>query len=151
MNKPDDQSQGFFIMYGESIKALQDELVAIMGVALAKSIMFRFGFKCGNMSAREMNIKGQGAQVVEFFREIWLELGLADPVSIKQRSGKTNLKVQRTLEVSFDGKYGCDFTRGYISGLMSTITGIPQHCLELKCVSKGDKMCEFVLEENPGK
>lgn len=141
------KGSAFFVMYGESIKTLQDELVAILGVSLARSLLFRFGFKCGHMSAEEMGLIGHGRQqVIEYLNEIWLEMGLARPESIKENGSDVIITLSETLESSHDGK-GCDFTRGFLGGLMSSISGVPYHCKESKCVSSGNKTCVFQVSE----
>jgi predicted hydrocarbon binding protein len=37
----------------------------------------------------------------------------------------------------------CHFLRGIIAGASSIVTGREMHCLEIKCVAKGDEYCEF--------
>jgi predicted hydrocarbon binding protein len=141
------KGSAFFIMYGESIKTLQDELVAILGVSLARSLLFRFGFKCGHMSAEEMGLIGQGRQqVIEYLNEIWIEMGLARPETIKENGSELTITLDETLESSHDGK-GCDFTRGFLGGLMSSISGVSYHCKESECVSSGHKACVFQMSE----
>jgi predicted hydrocarbon binding protein len=145
----DESARGFFIMYGESIKALQDELGAVVGPDLSRSVLFRFGFRCGRMSATEMGLVGQGKKALDFVGEAWIEIGLARPTSIKQDGNDIVVKLDQTLESSHNGT-GCDFTRGFLGGMMSGITNIPYHCLEKQCASKGAKECVFVLTEKPG-
>ena len=139
--------RGFFIMYGEAIKTLQDELVSVMGVALARSFLFRFGYKCGYVTAREMGLKGQGHQALDYMNEIWMEIGLARPIALEEREKGLTLKVKETLESSHNGK-GCDFTRGFLGGLMASITNVPHYSVETKCVSKGAEMCVFEVSED---
>jgi len=73
----DNESRGFFVMYAEAIKTLQDELISVLGVALARSFLFRFGYKSGYISAREMNLNAQGGEALEYLGEIWMEMGFA--------------------------------------------------------------------------
>ena len=139
--------RGFFIMYGEAIKTLQDELDSVMGVALARSFLFRFGYKCGYVTAREMGLKGQGHQALDYMNEIWMEIGLARPIALEESEKGLTLKVKETLESSHNGK-GCDFTRGFLGGLMASITNIPHYSVETECVSKGADMCVFEVSED---
>ena len=142
-----DSTGGFFIMYGESIKTLQDELVSVLGIALARSFLFRFGFKCGHVTAREMGLKAQGSQAIEYLGEIWMEMGLARPIKIKKKKAGLYLELKETLETSYKGDKGCDFTRGFLAGLMSAIANVPHHCVEEECASKGADKCVFVIAE----
>jgi predicted hydrocarbon binding protein/predicted amino acid-binding ACT domain protein len=41
----------------------------------------------------------------------------------------------------------CHWTRGYLSGYMSTVFGKPVEAVEAKCMAKGDKYCEFEIKE----
>jgi len=138
-------TRGFFLMYGEAIKTLQDELVALVGVELARSVLFRFGWKNGQGCAREMGLTGQGDAAMANLHEIWTEMGLARLVSIKSEGSAHTIRLEETLESSFEGR-GCDFTRGFLAGLLSGITNRPHYCEEEKCTSRGDKMCVFVVE-----
>jgi predicted hydrocarbon binding protein len=149
MNKSTSEGEGgrgFFIMYGEAIKTLQDELVSVLGIALARSFLFRFGYKCGFVTAREMGLQGHGTQAIEHLGEIWMEIGLARPVSIEQKKNGLVLKVTETLESAHDGN-GCDFTRGFLGGLMASITNVPHYSIESQCVSKGADACVFEVSE----
>ena len=142
--------RGFFVMYGEAIKTLQDELVAVLGTALSKSFLFRFGYKCGKINAREMGLNAHGKDALQYLGEIWMEMGLARPVSIEDKGKEVTIHLKETLESSFGGK-GCDFTRGFLGGLMAGITNQPHFCKENQCVSKGAEVCVFTLVEEKGK
>ncbi len=139
-------TQGFFIMSGEAIKTLQDELMAVLGAALARSFLFRFGYKCGHINARDLNLTAQGRGAINYLEEIWMEMGLARPKSITVKGDVVEIILLETLESTYGGK-GCDFTRGFLGGLMAGITNQPHFCTEEKCVSKGGKHCVFRLTE----
>ncbi len=146
MTIDEQQNRGFFVMYSEGVRALQKELNAVMGRDLGRSVLFRFGFRCGKMSAKELGLMGQGKKALSYLNEAWIELGLARPVSIKERGGTVEVVLSSSLEASYDGT-GCDFTRGFLGGMYSGITNIPHHCVERECASFGDKKCVFVLTE----
>ena len=151
MTNNDDHTSGFFIMYGESIKTLQDELVSVLGIALARGFLFRFGFKCGHVTAIEMGLQGQGKDVLDYMTEIWIEMGLARPTKIKRGKNGITMTMEKTLESSYKGDKGCDFTRGYIGGLMSAITNMPHYCVEKECFSNGAEACVFLVTEEERK
>lgn len=138
--------RGFFVMYGEAIKTLQDELVAVLGTALSRSFLFRFGYKCGKINAREMGLNAQGKNAINYLGEIWMEMGLARPISIEDKGKEIEIHLTETLESSFGGN-GCDFTRGFLGGLMAGITNLPHFCSEKQCVSKEAEVCVFILTE----
>ena len=138
--------RGFFIMSGEAIKTLQDELASVLGIALTRSFLFRFGYKCGHINARDLNLTAQGKEAINFLGEIWMEMGLARPITIEIKGNEVEIVLSETLESSYGGK-GCDFTRGFLGGLMAGITNQPHFCVENKCVSKDDKFCVFTLTE----
>ena len=138
--------RGFFIMSGEAIKTLQDELASVLGIALTRSFLFRFGYKCGHINARDLKLTAQGKEAINFLGEIWMEMGLARPKSIQIDGNQVEIILSETLESSYGGK-GCDFTRGFLGGLMAGITNQPHFCVESECVSKEDKFCVFILTE----
>ncbi len=150
MNEEIIDGHGYFIMSGEAIKTLQDELMSVLGAALARSFLFRFGYKCGYINARDLNLTAQGKEAINFLGEIWMEMGLARPKSITVKKDLVEIVLLETLESTYGGK-GCDFTRGFIGGLMAGITNQPHFCVEEKCISKGGKFCVFkVTEEKSG-
>ena len=138
-------------MYGESIKTLQDELAAVLGLALARGFLFRFGYKTGHVTAREMGLRGQGKEAIECLTEIWIEMGLARPTDITKSKNGLRITLEETLESSYDGDKGCDFTRGFVGGLISSITNVPHYCVEKECVSNGADRCVFVVTEEEKK
>ena len=147
MKAEEPRNRGFFVMYSEGVRALQKELNAVMGRDLGRSVLFRFGFRCGKMSAKELGLTGQGKKAISYLNEAWIELGLARPVSIKEKGGSVEVVLSNSLEASYDGT-GCDFTRGFLGGMYSGITNIPHHCAEKACVSFGDQRCVFILSES---
>ncbi|MFH0816288.1 MAG: V4R domain-containing protein [Methanobacteriota archaeon] len=146
------RNRGFFVMYSDGVRALQKELNAVMGRDLGRSVLFRFGFRCGKTSAKELGLVGQGKKALVYLNEAWIEIGLARPVSIRERSGVVEVVLSNSLEASHDGT-GCDFTRGFLGGMYSEITHVPHHCVERECVSFGGERCVFVIREaeNGGK
>lgn len=138
-------------MYGESIRTLQDELVSVLGNALARGFLFRFGFKTGHVTAREMGLQGQGSDVFDYFKEIWIEMGMARPTEITKAKKGMTITLEETLETSYAGDKGCDFTRGFVGGLISGITNVPHYCVEKECVSNGGDSCVFIVTEEEKK
>jgi predicted hydrocarbon binding protein len=141
------RNRGFFVMYSDGVRALQKELNAVMGRDLGRSVMFRFGFRCGKTSAKELGLVGQGKKALTYLKEAWMELGLARPVSIREKAGAIEVVLTSSLEASYEGT-GCDFTRGFLGGMYSEITHVPHHCVERECVSSGGERCVFVLRES---
>ena len=146
MDEYEGRPRGFFLMHAITIKSLNDELNSLLGPHLTRSLLFRFGFKNGHMTAKEMHLVGQGETAQEYMEEIWIELGLAEPLMVEQKEKGLVIKLEETLESSF--KLGaCNYTRGFIAGLITGITGIPYECVEEDCVSRGDKACLFILKQ----
>jgi len=137
---------GFFIMSRESIKTLQYDLISVMGATSARSFLFKFGYKCGYINAKGLNLAGQGKEAMNILGEMWIEMGLAKPISILFMDTKIEIVLSETLESSAGGK-GCDFTRGFLGGLMTSITNKPHYCVENKCVSRKHDFCAFTLTE----
>ena len=143
----ENRPRGFFLMHAITIKSLNDELTTLLGPHLTRSLLFRFGFKNGHVTAKEMHLSGQGTAALNYMEEIWIEMGLAEPLSVMNKGNEITIRLSETLESSFDLK-ACNYSRGFVAGLMSGITGIPYDCEEMTCVSRGNKVCEFVLKQN---
>ena len=141
------EGRGFFLMSVDAIKALQEELSTIVGPVLSGSVLFRFGFKSGFRSGEQMGLSLIGDQALDYLDESWIEMGFARPVKVEQKDGKIHVILSETLEAPI--KHGkCDFTRGFLGGLVSSIFGVSYFSEEKKCSSKTGGQCHFVLKES---
>ena len=107
------------VIYGGALKTLREELEKLIGEDMSSAVLFRYGFRCGRLTARELDmhpdIKG-GAHLVA---DMCTEAGIAEltPVRISEN------EVLFNLENIIDEYEGGDFTRGYIAGALSEFLG----------------------------
>ena len=114
----------------------------------------------------------QGTQEIEFFRK----MGILDPAALvdmglalysqmgwfkgltmswNEAKKEKVLSIEKTAESDAfgqTGKVSCHCTAGLIAGMVGTAYKVRVQCREVKCRSKGDPKCEFVVrdkEESP--
>ena len=142
-------STPFFIMPAASLQTLRDELTPLTSELAVRAILFRYGFRSGEACMHSMGIKAINSQELpDILPDLWDEIGLGR-LTVK-RGGKTtfSLELSESIEGKVIGDVGqasCDFTRGYLAGLISYLSGRRYHCKEKKCISRGDGYCSFVL------
>jgi len=138
----------YFLMHGTALKDLRVELDNVVGDALSKGLLFRFGFRCGECIAKSIGIHPKKSDISRVLPEVWSEVGLGRIVIKRTRSGKISAIIEDAIEAEANGLKGkpsCDFTRGYLAGLVSSLLGKSYYCIEEKCISKGDSFCKYVL------
>ena len=61
-----------------------------------------------------------------------------------------NIKIRQNIEAVLREKKAtqpvCHWTRGFISGYLTALTGVDIEILETKCLAKGDEYCEFEVK-----
>jgi predicted hydrocarbon binding protein len=138
----------YFLMHGQALKDLREELDNIVGDALSKGLLFRYGFRCGECIANSIGIHTTKSAISKVLPEVWSEVGLGRIVIKLNPSGKIFAIIEDAIEAEANGKRGkpsCDFTRGYLAGLVSSLMKKSYYCIEEKCVSKGDAFCKYLL------
>ncbi len=137
----------FFIMPTEMLKSLHDEFASLAGEKIARSILFRCGFRGGESVTKRMGLScDNGMGIGDMLLSLWIEIGLgrlrvleetADEILIESEDSTESIAMGKT------GKAECDMTRGWLSGIVSMLTGKRFYCYEEKCASKGDKTCVY--------
>jgi predicted hydrocarbon binding protein len=145
------KNTAFFILPAEALITLRHELSALADEAVIRAIMFRYGFRRGEACIQTMNIKsGEFKNPSKMLPELWEEIGLGKLILEKDESDGIQLKLTQSIEGDVMGESesaSCDFTRGYLAGTISHLSGNMYHCKEKKCVSKGDSHCTFLLTQ----
>jgi predicted hydrocarbon binding protein len=89
-------------------------------------------------------------KILEILPDLWAEIGFGR-LSLKSGSEEDfTLDLYESIEANAIGEVGqasCDFTRGYLAGMVSYLSGKKYHCKEESCVSRGDKHCKFLLSQ----
>jgi predicted hydrocarbon binding protein len=139
----------FFVMSGEALKSLGDELQILAGEEHAREAMDRYGFRCGEGMALRL---GMGVVTVEQLKDLLpdllLEAGLgrggAGEVSVE----RIVISFEESLEAGGTGKSTepvCHFTSGYLAGLISTLLDRRFQGDEECCRAMGDTTCTHVF------
>jgi predicted hydrocarbon binding protein len=136
----------FFIMPGNALKSLRDELMISTGEKLAEGIIYRYGIRCGEGMIQRMNIKCDDMiGLSEMLPGIWAGVGLGR-IQLKGITDEGMLVVfKESIEAKTVGQSpvpACHFTRGYLSGMASAaLSGKKVNTVEEECASKGDEFC----------
>ena len=139
----------FFIMPAEALPTLRSELSPLASEMAVKAILFRYGFRCAEACVQSMNIEEMNAKKIkDMLPSLWDEIGLGRlSMDVIDNEGFT-LELNEPIEAEANGDMelaSCDFTRGYLAGIVSYLSGKGYHCKEEECVSLGDSHCTFLL------
>ncbi len=139
----------FFIMPAEALPTLRSEISPLASDMAVKAILFRYGFRCGEACVQSMDIQKMSVKKIkEMLPGLWDEIGLGRLNLELSDNEEFNLELNESIEAEANGDTdiaSCDFTRGYIAGIVSYLTGKGYHCKEEECVSLGDSHCTFLL------
>ncbi|OIO95037.1 MAG: hypothetical protein AUJ92_08775 [Armatimonadetes bacterium CG2_30_59_28] len=96
------------------------------------------------------NVQGDLENCLQIFH--MQGLGLLSLESIQRGDGKVIVRGKDLFEGVGKGLYPQDhFTRGFLSAVVSRLTGQEMNCEEISCQGRGDKRCLFVVSPvDPG-
>lgn len=133
----------FFVMPGSALRDLRDELDLMEGAAGSET-MERYGYRCGVGLVRTLAIECDGIDHLrDVLKQIWAETGLSRM--------EVDLITENEMVITFadsieaDGGHTCDFTKGYLIGIVSTLMGRRYEGREVSCISDGSHRCVHVL------
>ncbi|MCE5297117.1 MAG: DUF835 domain-containing protein [Euryarchaeota archaeon] len=133
----------FFVMPGSALGDLRDELDLIEG-ASSPETMYRFGYRCGVGLVRTLGIECANIDgLKDVLKQIWSETGLSR-IDIDLI---TDNEMVLTFGDSVEGSNGhsCDFTRGYLTGMVSSLMKKRYDSKEVSCISDGSHRCVHIL------
>lgn len=141
----------FFILPAEALITLRDELEPLANEDVIRAIIFRYGFRSGDACVTSMGLKAKNSKLFKsLLPDIWEEVGLGR-LHLDDISDDTiELRLSESIEGTVLGdtqRTSCDFTRGYLAGVISNLLGKMYHCKEEECISQGDSQCAFILTE----
>lgn len=141
----------FFVMPGNALKSLSDELYIDMGEEKTVDALYRFGYRCGENMARDLDIHcDTPGDMKEILPVLIIETGLGQAVVTSSRN-ELNVVFEDSLEALMCAKKGsCSFTRGYLAGITSSILGNEFVCREVECLSLKHKRCNFHIRLGTG-
>jgi len=131
----------------EMLKSLHDEFAILAGEKIARSILFRCGFRGGESVTKRMGLTcGNGMSIGDMLLSLWIEIGLGRLRVLEEKEDELLIESEDSTEAIAMGKTGkeeCDMTRGWLAGIVSMLTGKRFYCFEEKCASHGDKTCIY--------
>ncbi|MBN1110421.1 MAG: DUF835 domain-containing protein [Methanomassiliicoccales archaeon] len=137
----------FFVMPGSALKDLREELQLLNG-ADASRTMERYGFRAGVGLVRTLGLECTDiAEAKAIIEQVWTETGLS----------RMNIEVINEAEIvitfneSVEAENGdhCDFTKGYLAGIVSSLMKRKYDAFEASCISDGASKCVHVLTPSP--
>ena len=133
----------FFVMPGSALKDLREELQLLNGNDAGRT-MERYGFRAGVGLVRTLGLECADMQDAKaIIEQVWMETGLSR-MNIEMIN-ETEIVITFKESVEADNGYHCDFTRGYISGIISSLLRRRYDSYEASCISDGAAKCVHVL------
>jgi len=141
---------------GDAIHSLRLELSNLLGKKLAAGVLFRFGYHCGESLAGGY-VQGQAGDVsiAKLLEEVWVHTGLGTIAGVQEISeDEMELELEESTEALSAGSSAepvCDYTRGYLAGVVNKVLGAKFYCVETSCMSQGAPRCTFQMLVFPHK
>ncbi len=142
----------FFVMTGDALRSLNDELRILLGEKEAGALVERYGFRCGEGLVQSVGYTCENIEELEeTLPGLLIETGLGRASTKKITEDEIIIEFQESVEAQALGKADrarCNFTRGYLSGVLSTLLDVKYDCTEECCTCKGDEFCIHKLVKN---
>jgi predicted hydrocarbon binding protein len=138
----------FFVMPGSALIDLREELELIEDEK-AKETLARYGYRAGVGLIKSLGVEVSSLeQIKEVMPQLWSETGLGR-MQIKEIEDD---HITVTFEESIEAHHGrrCDFTRGYLAGMFSTLMKRRYDAEETECIADGKYRCVHVLRPAEG-
>jgi predicted hydrocarbon binding protein len=134
----------YFVMPSSALLALREELQISEGVEMSREALYRYGMRCGEALVRNLGVTTPIADFSGIFQSLWFEIGLGRPSVDQVSEEEIVVSFSESIEVSPNNS--CDFTRGYLAGVTSSLLGVKYSCIETTCVSDGAPCCTHILK-----
>jgi predicted hydrocarbon binding protein len=138
----------FFVMPGSALIDLREELELIEDEK-AKETLARYGYRAGVGLIKSLGVDISSLeQLKEVMPQLWSETGLGRMQVKDLEEGRITV----ALEESIEARHGrrCDFTRGYLAGMVSTLMKRKYEAEETECIADGKYRCVHVLRPSEG-
>ncbi|QLH75218.1 MAG: DUF835 domain-containing protein [Methanomassiliicoccales archaeon] len=137
------KARPFFVMPGSALRDLREELDLIEG-ATSPETLERFGYRCGVGLVRTLGIDCDGIDgLKDVLKQIWSETGLSR-IEIDLIT-ESEMVITFGESVEANNGHTCDFTRGYLTGIISTLVKRRYDSKEVSCMSDGALRCVHIL------
>jgi predicted hydrocarbon binding protein len=129
--------------------AIKDQLKAIDDEAKSNEFLEGLGMSCGRAMVKRTGFKWESdEQLADALVSMWAEVGIGRLNAKDVSEGGVAVDVVDTVESGAIGEVGdpsCYFTRGYISGVVTELSGKDYISVEDQCVCEGHPKCVFTV------
>ena len=130
-------------MPGSALNDLREELELTEGANAVQTLQ-QFGYRAGVGLVRTLGLEcTEPDELRDVIKQIWSETGLGRL--------EVDLITENEMVISFvesmeaEGGHSCDFTRGYLTGIVSSLTKRRFDSKEVSCMADGAHRCVHVL------
>lgn len=139
-------SVSFFLMPIDMLRSIYDDFERVACEKEARITLFKHGFDCGQLIIRRIHNYDCMEDFLKNLPDIWIEMGLGIITVVPGKDGSTVFECTESNEAKARGnigKFACNFSRGYLAGMITAATGKTHDCEETLCISRGDDICSF--------
>lgn len=133
----------------EIFSAVREMLVKYDMEEKAEEFFEGLGASCGRAVVKRTGFKWESdEQLAESLTSLWAEVGIGRLRAKDVDEGGVAAEVTDTAESDVIGNVGepsCFFTRGYIAGVVSELSGTEHMAVEDQCVCEGHQNCVFTV------
>ena len=143
---PDEKVVEFFVMPSRALKTLRKELDRLIDTEASATVLFRHGYISGYDLGNKLGVRMELERIEAELPNIWAEVGLGRIAGVRREAERITVIVRESPEVRASKAVPyCDFTRGYLTGLVSVLTSRRHMGKEYECASQNGDRCVFVL------
>ncbi|MEM3341904.1 MAG: V4R domain-containing protein, partial [Thermoplasmata archaeon] len=139
------ESIDMFALPADVFASLRQELVTRYSADDAEEIMYYAGEKCGKALVKKSGLKlKKDESLSHALQGLWWEIGFGKLYFEDATDFGVYVEATESAEASAQkgaGKMVCHFTRGYIAGIASELTGRKYWATEESCIAAGDDKC----------
>ncbi len=148
----EEMTVSFFVMSGDALRSLNDELQIQIGDNEAGALLERYGYRCGESLVQSVGYTCDNIEELEeTLPGLIIETGLGRAVTKKVTVDEIIIEFKESVEASHIGKKdgaGCNFTRGYLAGVISNLLDSDYKAIEDSCQCRTDPFCVHRIVRN---
>jgi predicted hydrocarbon binding protein len=150
----EEMNVSFFVMSGDALRSLNDELQIQVGDVEAGALLERYGFRCGESLVQSVGYTCDNIEELEeTLPGLIIETGLGRAVTRSITADEIIIEFEESIEASHLGMKehaSCNFTRGYLAGVISSLLDKKYDAIEESCQCRGDPLCVHKIVRNAG-
>ena len=144
-----EQVQKYYIIPPMVLSRMYEDFSPLVGDRRTRLILHQSGYRCGCKLAEGLDIDTNEKGLMEkAVKELLIQLGLGILQLHEYSANNITITCEDSNEartMGLRGEPSCNFTLGYIRGMMEVLMGVKFQAHEKECISAGDDHCTFVL------